>query len=380
MGRQRNGLWLRGKTWWIVYRHAGTTVRESSGSTRKEDAKALLDERRTESRQGQLVPGASKVVMADLFALYAADAVAKHRDPPRLHHLCQWLDVVVTKADDGTVRYGGGWKAQAVTYDALQRYVADRQKAGAADSTIANELAAVRRAFRLGKKAGRLKVVPEIPMPHVENVRESFFTVAQLDRLLTLLPAYLQAAVQFAALTGWRAANVFGLAWEHVDFGRGMVRVPIGRTKSGEPATTPFAHQSELERLLRTQEQRQEGPFVFHRHGERIRSYHAAWKSAVQELGTDGYGEQYDPKTHSTRKVLKRFHDLRHTFAQMMTDAHVPEAAILELGTWKTPAMLRRYRITSEEAKKQAVAQRDQHIEAERSKAADVVPIQQAAG
>jgi len=378
MGKQRNGLWLRGKVWWIVYRHAGTTVRESSGSTKKDDAKALLDLRRTASRQGQLVPGVSKVVMADLFTLYLADAVAKHRAPPRLHQICPWFDVVVHKADDGTVTFAGGWKAQAVTYDVLQRYVADRQKAGAADATIANELAAVRRAFRLGKKAGKVLVVPDVPIPHVENVRESFFTVAQLDRLLTLLPDYLKAAVQFAALTGWRAANVFGLTWEHVDFGRGVVRVPIGRTKSGEPATTPFTHGSALERLLREQEQAR-GPFVFHHRGERIRSYHGAWRTAVKKLGKDGYGEQFDPKTNTTQKVLKRFHDLRHTFAQMMTDANVPEAAILELGCWKTPSMLRRYRITSDEAKKQAVAQRDKHIEAERMKA-KVVPIKQAAG
>jgi integrase len=376
MGRQKNGLWLRGRIWWLVYQHGGTTVRESSHSTRKADAQALLDLRRTASRQGQLVPGVSKVPLGELLMLHVADAIAKHRDPPKLRRLAEYFDVVMDTTDEGTT-YSGGWRATAVTYATLQTYVTDRQQAGAADATIANELAALRRSFRLGKKAGKVMVVPEVPMPEVVNVRESYFTIPQLDKLLTLLPVYLRAAVQFAVLTGWRAANVFGLTWEHVDFGRGVVRVPIGRTKSGEPITTPFAHGSALERLLREQERGKAGPYVFHRDGHPIKSYDAAWRSAMTKLGKDGYGAQYDPKTGTTKRVRKRFHDLRHTFAQLMTDAGVPEQAILELGCWKTRSMLERYRIVNEDAKKSAVALRDQYVAQEREKAAKVVPMKQ---
>ena len=169
------------------------------------------------------------------------------------------------------------------------------------------------------------------------------------------------------------------MPWTHVDFGRGTVRVPFGRTKTGEPLVIPFDHGSALEKLLRAQERVKRGEFVFHRHGERIKSYHAAWRTAVKKLGDDGWGEQYDPRTDTTKKVLKRFHDLRHTFAQMMTDAGVPEAEILSTGGWKTRAMLDRYRISSQEAKRKAARQRDKHVEAERRKATKVVDFRQAA-
>jgi integrase len=264
--------------------------------------------------------------------------------------------------------YFQGRKAATITYAALEDYVRHRQQQDAADATIHNELAALRNAFRRARRAGLVAVVPDFPMPQVQNVRESYFTVEELDRLLRLLPAYLRPPVQFAALTGMRAGNVFGLEWDHVEWGAGTVRVPIGMTKTGEPIRFPFAHGSPLEKLLRDQERRKRGPCVFHRKGRMIKSYHGAWRAAVRKLGPAGYGTQYDPRTGTTRQVLKRFHDLRHTFAQMMTDAGVPAAEILDLGGWQTPTMLERYRISSQEAKKRAVAQRDAHVEAERAK------------
>lgn len=379
--QMKNGVYLRGRVWWIQYCVAGKVVRESSGSTRKEDAKALLDAKRTAGRQGQFIAGAGRVVLADLFTVLAADAKAKHRDRPKVRNLCDYFDVAVTKGDDGSVTYSGGRKASAVNYAVLQAYVASRQDADASDSTIHNELAALRRAYRLARKAGKVATVPDFPMPKVENVRESFFTVAQLDRLLTFLPRYLVAPVRFAALTGIRRENVFGLTWDLVDFGRGELRLPFGRTKTGEPVKVPFEHQSEIEELLRLQERAKHGAYVFHRNGERIKNHYGAWETAVRKLGPDAFGTQFDPKTGTSVKVLKRFHDLRHTFAQMMTDAGVPESEILSVGGWKTRAMLDRYRISSEDAKRRALQQRDVHLKAEREKAEKVLDFpQKAAG
>src|SRR5205809_2295464 len=99
MTAMKNGLYLRGRIWWIQFRAGGKTVRVSTGSTRKDDAKAMLDAKRTDSRKGELVVGVGKVVLADLFTRLIADRKAKHKDPPRLKQLCKWLDVVETKGD-----------------------------------------------------------------------------------------------------------------------------------------------------------------------------------------------------------------------------------------------------------------------------------------
>lgn len=273
----------------------------------------------------------------------------------------------------------GGRRAVSITYTELQHYVSDRQKAGAADATIHNELAALRRAFRLGRKAGLVVTVPDFPMPRVQNVRESCFTVDELDRLVTILPTHLRAPVRFAAMTGMRAANVFGLKWQHVDFGAGEVRVPVGMTKSGEPLTFPFPHGGALEALLRKQERAKRGEWVFHRSGHKIKSYHGAWRSAMVALGDAGQGSQYEPRTGETRRVPKRFHDLRHTFAQLSSESGMPEATLLELGGWKTPAMLRRYRIVDKKARQAGAAQLEAHVAAEQ-KRSKVVDLKRAAG
>ena len=50
----------------------------------------------------------------------------------------------------------------------------------------------------------------------------------------------------------------------------------------------------------------------------------------------------------------------------------------MEQGTWKTPAAFGRYRITRDEARRQAVEQLERHMAAEREKATKVAAIREA--
>jgi integrase len=323
------------------------------GTTEKAAIK-LRAARQVAAEAGHLPLAAGRVTYETLMKVRRDALEADHKDVRTYKHL------------DEAFR---GRRAVEIDYLALQRYVADRQRAKAASSTVSQELAALRRAFRLARKAGLVTVVPDFPMPRVENVRESWFSVGELAQLVAALPEYLRAPCEFAALTGWRAGNVFDLQWEMVDFGTGTVRCPIGTTKTGEPLSSPFAVGSPLARLLRERERVADGPYVFHRDGAKIRSYAAAWQTAIKSLGKAGYGRQYDPATGGTRPVAKRWHDLRHTAAQHMTAAGVPEATILELGGWKTPSMLKRYRIINDDAKRAGAAKLDAYLAAERAAA-----------
>src|SRR5207302_3968137 len=69
----------------------------------------------------------------------------------------------------------GGQRALTLTADRLTRYVVDRLAAGAARATVQNELAALRRAFRLAKRAGKVATVPEFPQLQIDNARQGFF-------------------------------------------------------------------------------------------------------------------------------------------------------------------------------------------------------------
>jgi hypothetical protein len=48
------GIYLRGKTWWITYFVGGHQRFESSRSTKKRDAKDLLDIRKGSAKEGRL--------------------------------------------------------------------------------------------------------------------------------------------------------------------------------------------------------------------------------------------------------------------------------------------------------------------------------------
>ena len=75
--RMEDGVFLRGRIWWVCYRAAGKTVYESSGSERRSDAVALRESKRTQGRAGTLVPDARKVTYEDLKEMSEADATAK---------------------------------------------------------------------------------------------------------------------------------------------------------------------------------------------------------------------------------------------------------------------------------------------------------------
>jgi integrase len=379
--RGTGSLYLVGRVWWCKFYANGKPQRKSTGQTEESKAAKVLKKHIADVTVGRFVMDADKVTVGDLFTMLAADYRKKaNRSRLKLTHLCDWFNVAVNQ-DEGTgeVTYSGGPKAVAVTKAHVDRYETARLKQ-VSRSTVNNELGMLRRAFRLAIDDELLSKMPKIKTPDPQNVREAFFTVEQLDHLLTLLPEYLKAPVQFAALSGWRAENVFALVWDYVDFGRGCVRMPFGLTKNGDPIICPFSHGSALEALLRERERQRDGQFVFHRRCRQIKSYMGAWKAAMKKMGPAGYGAQYDPATHTSRRVRKRFHDLRHTFAQHMTDAGAQDREILDLGGWKTHAMLKRYRIASDDRMRAALEQRDRYVEAEREKAASILPLTAKAG
>lgn len=258
-----------------------------------------------------------------------------------------------------------GRRATQIDAAALEAYVVERRTAGAADATIRNQIGTLRHALRLAKKKGWLDDVPDIAMPEVQNVRECYFTETEVDRLLALLPRALRSAVEFAALTGLRRANVYGLTWDEVRFDRSEIALAGVQMKNGSPLAIPLTLR--LIALLRAQQrQRSNSLTVFARHDKLMRK---AWPKAVGSEGLDKWGRQWDARVGGFVRVRPRFHDLRHSFAQHMIDSGVDEGTVMALGGWKTRAMLERYAIKTDAAKRRALAQRDAHLRAERQAA-----------
>ena len=126
----------------------------------------------------------------------------------------------------------GGRRACAINTSQVRRFIALRQEAGASNAEINRELAALKRAFSLAVKDGKLMVKPHIPMLKENNVRTGFFERDEFARVRRYLPEHLKSVVTFAYITGWRIrSEVFPLQWRQVDFGAGRVMLDPGTTK-----------------------------------------------------------------------------------------------------------------------------------------------------
>ena len=233
-------------------------------------------------------------------------------------------------------------RALDVTGDRINAYLRSRQEAGAQNASIQYELALLKRAFTLALRAGKLMHRPYIPSLEVRNVRTGFFEDPEYRAVVTYLPDHLKPIVEFAYLTGWRGrSEVLPLTWRQVDLDRGVVRLEPGSTKNDEGRVFPFTALPTLADLLRRQwdrtralqmEQGSVVPWVFHRHGQRIKDFRRAWENACPAAGVPG-------------RIL---HDFRRTAVRNLERASVPRSVAMKLVGHKTEAIYRRYAIVCE--------------------------------
>ncbi len=341
-------LRLRGHTWWIRYKIDGKTYEESSGSRDRRKAEKRLATREAELGRGIFVaPNLKNTTVEEL-----ADML---RDDYRINGR-RSLRRVETSLDHLLDFFDGAARVTTVTSDRIAAYIRARQEAKAAAATIHNELAALKRMFTLGIRAGKVAQRPHIPALQVSNARQGFFEENDLRALLRELPAAVKPVVEFAYLTGWRIpSEVLRLTWAQVDFEAGIVRLEPRTTKNDEGRAFPFDALPALKRLLEKQRSRTRAlerstgriiPRVFHRDGEPIRYFRRAWLSAIDRAAHQERGE--------VRQVVRPDligripHDLRRTAVRNLVRAGVPERVAMQLTGHKTRSVFDRYNIVNE--------------------------------
>ena len=198
----------------------------------------------------------------------------------------------------------GVWNAASVTDDQVRKYVDERKAANAANATINRELALLKRAYSLNRRA--VSVRPDIPHLKENNARKGFFERAQFEAVRAALPAYLQPLLTIAYITGWRIkSELLPMEWRQVDFKARTLRLEPGTTKNDEGREFPFTQ--ELEAALLAQRahtdtvQKKQGaiiPCVFHRDGERIRYWRRPW---LQRCSPSDWRSVKSTKTASRR-------------------------------------------------------------------------------
>lgn len=156
--------------------------------------------------------------------------------------------------------------------------------------------------------------------------------------------------MRFAFATGWRTASeVLPLEWRHVDWRGRCVRLDAHTTKNDEGRVLPFT--ADIETFLTEQlaiYRRLAAndticPFVFHRNGERIVNFRAAWKNACRAAGCPG----------------ALVHDMRRSAVRTFERAGVPRSVAMSIVAHKTESIYRRFAIVDEAMQREAAARLD---------------------
>ena len=117
----------------------------------------------------------------------------------------------------------------------MSTYVRERQREGAANGSINRELAALKRAFTLATRAGKLNSAPYIPLLEENNSRRGFLDHGSFLALREALPKHLRHPVTFLYFSGWRVSEMRTLEWRDVDLAGREVRLrpEVSKNKDG---------------------------------------------------------------------------------------------------------------------------------------------------
>lgn len=225
----------------------------------------------------------------------------------------------------------------------ISEYIKTRQQEGSANGTINRELTIIKRAFKLGLRAGSVSYLPYIELLPEAPARSGFFTEEAFRSILRHTKnRELQDILLVCWFTGWRIDSVIRLEWRNVDFKRGLIGLRTEQTKNRKATAFPLAPFPELRTILEARHdltkkiEREDScviPRVFHRAGKPVVNITEAWHFARKRAGQPG----------------RLIHDLRRTAVMNLKASGWSDTDIMNMVGLKTLSMLIRYNITTED-------------------------------
>jgi integrase len=357
MARGDGRMFQRGERWFIAY-YAPDPARPGHGKEHKESfetekkARAVLKARIREKGAAKLGltrfkgPEMERLLVNEILDAYLGRAEVLGRKS--LRQIRSHVKPIRTRF--GTMR------CLAVTPESITSYIEERKAEGFAAASINRQLETLSAAYRLAIKDGRLTYMPRIDSLAEHNVERGFFEAEELDGLLPHLPEHIADLCRFAAVTGWRRADLVGLRWEWVNLAEGVIRLPEGTTKEGSARTLHLG--ASLRALLdRRYSARltEHGvcDLVFHKDGRPVGDIRKAWASACRKAGI-----QPRSKLRKGKQIVvagRKLHDFRRTATRNLSRAGVGETVVRSITGHKTSSMFHRYSITTGEDQRAAL-------------------------
>jgi integrase len=359
--RREKGLYRQAdsKYWWYAISHRGRLIRQSTRETDLKKAREVLKAKRDElaaARGGFTTvsgPEVRRVPVADrLGALLRDYELRRVRSLPQVR-----AHLGFPPKPDGTPRTLlaalGRERVVDLTEEIIDEYIRQRVGAGARPATINRETQLLGQAIRPFLQKHRLPVPPIRRLPE-DNIREGFFSRAEIESVIKYLPADLMDFTRWAYLSAWRKGEIASLRWADVDVEGGTVRLSWRGSKNKRART--MAVTGELAGILERRSAARAAlvvdgtapDFVFFRSdGSPVQDFKKAWATACKAADVPG----------------RLFHDLRRSGIRNMARAGVSRKVATAISGHRTEAIFARYDIADEDDLKDAVAKTQAYIE-----------------
>jgi integrase len=337
MARRGDGIYLRGRTWWLDFWHDGKRhqLRLGKGINRAA-AGELAAVKRAQVLKGEAGIGRKR---KDLPFEKAAEEFRKWADANKRPKTAKHYRSCLGRLE----RAFAGKSLGELHPFLIEKYRRGRLEAGAR-VTSNRELAVLRALFNRSLEWGKFE--GENPASKVKPVKEPRGRLRYLEpeeeaKLLAAAGEPLRTIVLVGIHAGLRIqSEALTLRQADVDLRRGLLTVQAAYAKSGQTRSVPL-NSLLREALGRRRMQDGTGEHVFRRRdGRPYRSIVTAFATARKRAGL---GKDVTP------------HVLRHTFASRLVMAGVDLRTAMELGGWSSLDMVQRYAHLSPSHKAEAV-------------------------
>jgi len=367
------GIFERDGIWYAELKFKGKRYRWSSKSPRKTDAKNLRDTMKRKLLDGTYRDGATRITLHDLREAMLADLHANGRKYEKrveqcFTHLERLIgaDTTADRIEDHLDSY-----VQKRLSEKVGDQEDEKNKRTTARATVNQELACLRRGFRLMVRRRRLAIIPHIELLAANNVRTRFPSEDEIGQVIAKLPEGLQGPIRFVALSGWRVGEALGLSWRGVDRKTGRIRLEASETKGRDVRTLPYGDDPRLKALI---EERWAETEAFQREHGQLVPWVFWYESEGTALPYAEYSKTWARACEKAKVADFHVHDLRRAYARNAVRAGVDEKTIMRLAGWKTRSIFDRYSVRNDDdlsdgVKKLAQAAQDRKRSAERRKA-----------
>lgn len=244
------------------------------------------------------------------------------------------------------------WGKEQVVKDlwvpALRLYQNERQKEGAAPTTINWELATLSKMFGVLQEMQLVEANPCRLLKQLSaksSERDVYLSFQDVQGIVEHVPLWTRPVILMAYYAGMRRGEILGLTWKQVDLAGRMIRLGAEDTKEGRKKRVPLREEviAVLEDCRRVRNLQTDRVFLINGRPPSSESTKNPWRKACKAIGLT------DPRP--------RLHDLRHSWRTNAARSGMdPEIAELVLGHWfRGKTVTERYRRINDEEMIRAV-------------------------